>query len=70
MYKEYKEGGIRLIKILPIFIYVVVVIIGLFAPTSEGYNVFYWQFLIAQIYAIPAFCLTVIILSIYQKSKK
>lgn len=36
-----------------ILMYVLICMIGLFLPASEGYDVWSWKLLVVQIYAIP-----------------
>ena len=40
--------------ILPVFVYLIVCIIAVLLPASDGYNTIGWKLLIGQIYAIPA----------------
>lgn len=56
--------------VLPALItYVVVVIISLFLPASEGYNSIGWKLFVAQMYAIPAVLIVSMITSFIRTKK-
>ena len=40
--------------IVPLLAYLIVCIIAVLIPASEGYNTFLWKLFVGQIYAIPA----------------
>lgn len=57
-------------NMLPALItYVIVCIITLFLPASDGYNSIGWKFIVAQMYAIPAVLIVSMITS-YLRTKK
>lgn len=55
---------------ISILIYIVVCLISITLPASEGYDTVLWKFLIGQIYAIPALIIANIIYSLYLKKNK
>ena len=57
------KGGITLKKhiVFPLLAYVVVCIIAILIPASEGYNVISWKLFIGQIYAIPVLLIAALI---------
>lgn len=57
------------IMILPLLSYIIVCLIVVLFPASEGYDTFGWKLLIGQIYAIPALIIFTLI-SIFWKRKK
>ena len=48
----------------PVLIYLLVCLITLLLPASEGYDTIGWKLLVGQIYAIPAFIVAIVILFI------
>lgn len=54
-------------KLIPVITYVIVLIIALILPASEGYNTFVWKLIIGQIYAIPAFFIAAFFVQLYIK---
>ena len=58
-----------MIKIyFPLLVYLIVCIISVFLPASDGYNTIGWKLLIGQVYAIPTLIVFILIFS--RKSKK
>lgn len=53
----------------PLFIYLMVCLIALLIPASEGYRTFGWKLFVAQIYAIPLFIVAVVITVIVNKKR-
>lgn len=47
--------------IIPISVYLIVNIVILLLPVSEGYESITWRLFIGQIYAIPALILSIVI---------
>lgn len=57
-------------NILPaIVLYIIVCIIAIITPASEGYNHVGWKLFVAQAYAIPIFLITAIITFYINKRK-
>lgn len=54
--------------ILPLSVYLVVCIITVFLPTSDGYNTMGWKLLVGQIYAIPVLFVAIVV-SIFVNKK-
>lgn len=53
----------------PLLAYVIVCVIAILIPASEGYNVISWKLFVGQIYAIPVLIITALISYIlYKKS--
>lgn len=49
-------------NILPaLLVYIIVCIIAIIIPASEGYNTVGWKFFVGQAYAIPIFIIAAII---------
>lgn len=44
--------------IFPLFAYIIVCVISILIPASEGYNEVGWKLFIGQVYAIPALVVT------------
>ncbi|MBQ0138453.1 MAG: DUF4017 family protein [Kurthia sp.] len=59
-----------MMKIIPIVVYIIVLIIALVSPASEGYNTFVWKLIVGQIYAIPSFLIAAALVQLYIKKKK
>lgn len=54
--------------IYPLAVYIIVCMIAVLLPASEGYNTFSWKLFVGQLYAIPALLIVVITqLFIYKK---
>lgn len=47
--------------LLPLAAYLVVCLIAILLPASDGYNTIGWKLLVGQIYAIPAFIIAIFI---------
>ncbi|MBY0121539.1 DUF4017 family protein [Bacillus sp. S/N-304-OC-R1] len=45
----------------PLLSYIIVCLIAVFAPASEGYNSVGWKLFVGQIYAIPVFIIVAVI---------
>lgn len=57
-------------NIIPaLVLYIIVCIIAMIAPASEGYNQVGWKLFIGQAYAIPIFLITAIITFYINKKK-
>lgn len=53
----------------PLLAYVIVCVIAILIPASEGYNVVSWKLFVGQIYAIPVLIITALIsYFLYKKS--
>ncbi|HDR7795627.1 TPA: DUF4017 family protein [Bacillus luti] len=50
-------------------IYLIVCVIAIIIPASEGYNTVSWKLFIGQLYAIPIFLVTAIITFYINKKK-
>ncbi|KAA0797997.1 DUF4017 domain-containing protein [Bacillus sp. JAS102] len=50
-------------------LYIIVCIIAMIAPSSEGYNHIGWKLFVGQVYAIPIFLITAIITFYINKKK-
>ncbi|MEK5080770.1 DUF4017 family protein [Solibacillus sp. FSL W7-1436] len=48
-------------KIIPISVYLIVCLIAVILPASDGYNTIGWKLLIGQVYAIPALFIAILI---------
>lgn len=55
--------------ILPLFAYVVVCIIAVLIPASEGYDVVSWKLFVGQFVAIPVLIITALISFFVYKRK-
>ncbi|RXJ04531.1 DUF4017 domain-containing protein [Anaerobacillus alkaliphilus] len=53
----------------PVIIYVLVCIIAIVIPASEGYQFIGWKLFVGQAYAIPAFIVSLIIFRIFKGNK-
>ncbi|MEK5185377.1 DUF4017 family protein [Solibacillus sp. FSL W7-1324] len=47
-------------KIIPLLVYLLVCLIAVILPASEGYNTIGWKLLVGQIYAIPALIIAIL----------
>lgn len=56
-------------NLLPVVAYVLVLIIVVMLPASQGYDELIWKLLIGQVYAIPVFLITLIISRSLSKKK-
>lgn len=56
------------IIIPPLLAYLIICIIAILVPASDGYNTFFWKLLVVQIYAIPT--LLIVSLISYYVNKK
>lgn len=56
-------------NLLPVIVYVLVLIIVVKLPTSQGYDELIWKLLIGQVYAIPVFLITLFITHILSKKR-
>lgn len=54
---------------IAISVYFIILIITLFFPTSSEYSSLLWKLTIAQIYAIPAFLITLIVFIVFKSNK-
>lgn len=64
------KGGEHMKNLLPaLVLYIIVCIIAMIAPASEGYNHVGWKLFVGQAYAIPIFIIAAII-TFYIKKKK
>ncbi|MGH1256162.1 MULTISPECIES: DUF4017 family protein [Bacillus] len=50
-------------------LYIIVCVIAMIAPTSQGYNHIGWKLFVGQAYAIPIFLITAIITFSINKKK-
>lgn len=41
--------------LFPVFVYIIVCVVAVLIPASEGYDAFGWKLLVGQVYALPAF---------------
>lgn len=49
------KGGLLMKTMIPALLaYIIVCLIVLLSPASEGYNSFVWKLLVGQLYATPA----------------
>lgn len=55
--------------IIPISVYVIVCIIAVMLPASDGYNSFGWKLFVAQLYALPAFAIAALLCLLFIKRK-
>ena len=55
--------------ISPLLAYLIVCIIGVLIPASEGYNTVVWKLFVGQIYAIPVLIISALV-SLYVYKKK
>lgn len=55
--------------IVPISVYVIVCIIAVMLPASDGYNSFGWKLFAAQLYALPAFAIATLLYLLFIKRK-
>lgn len=53
--------------LFPLLAYVIVCIIAVLIPASEGYNVVSWKLFVGQIYAIPVLLITALISYFFYK---
>ncbi len=64
------EGGEQMKNILPaLVLYIIVCVIAMIAPASQGYNHVGWKLFVGQAYAIPIFLITAIITFYINKKK-
>lgn len=56
--------------ITPVVAYVVVCMVAVLSPASEGYDVFTWKLLVGQVYAIPVLIITAVISYLFYRSDK
>ncbi|MFD1427018.1 DUF4017 family protein [Kroppenstedtia sanguinis] len=55
--------------VFPLLTYVILCIVAVLMPASEGYNAISWKLFVGQIYAIPVFIVTALISYVlYKKS--
>lgn len=53
----------------PLILYLIVCVIALLIPASEGYNTFGWKLYVAQIYALPIFLIATVVTLIINKRR-
>lgn len=61
---ENSYKGVLTVKkyiISPILAYIIVCVISILMPASDGYNVIGWKLFVGQIYAIPVFIVAALI---------
>ncbi|WP_088051087.1 DUF4017 family protein [Virgibacillus dakarensis] len=54
--------------IIALLVYIVICVIAVLIPVSEGYNDIGWKLFVGQVYAIPAFIITVLIVFFIKKT--
>jgi hypothetical protein len=67
-FKKGKRMGATAIILYSFVVYATVLMLTLFAPASEGYDVMSWKLFVGQVYAIPSF-ITVVLVLIYRNKR-
>ena len=57
--KEVNEPMMKII--IPLLVYLIVCLIAVMLPASDGYNTIGWKLLIGQIYAIPVLIVAILV---------
>lgn len=47
--------------IIPLIVYLIVCVIAIMLPASDGYNTVGWKLLVGQIYAIPVLIVAILV---------
>lgn len=61
-FKRGKGMGATAIILYSLVVYATVLMLTLFAPASEGYEVMNWKLFVGQVYAIPSFIIVLLLL--------
>ncbi|OCS89230.1 DUF4017 family protein [Caryophanon latum] len=55
--------------IIPISVYVIICIIAVMLPASDGYDSFGWKLFVGQLYALPALAIAALLCLLFIKRK-
>ena len=55
--------------IIPISVYVIICIIAVMLPASDGYDSFGWKLFVGQLYALPALAIATLLCLLFTKRK-
>ncbi|PFJ33221.1 hypothetical protein COJ15_28220 [Bacillus thuringiensis] len=54
---------------MSLFLYFIVLFIGLLIPASDGYNTIVWKLVIGQVWALPVFLISLFIFKVINSKK-